>query len=241
MALYLTELADGAALAPVDLDSPREAVAWFRARAPISRDAWDALDERARRRAFTLAGAAGLDIVTEAWRAVDRAVATGSNFTDFKREVRAQLARSWANTDGRLNVVFRNGVQSAYAAGRYAQATEPDVLAERPFWRFEAILDSRTTPICQPLDGTIRPASDPWWHTHYPPLHHQCRSGVTTLTRERAARDGGTSDLPTDGDAPQRGWGLAPGAGEWEPDLAGYPAELRAAYTAWRAAGDTDR
>lgn len=226
MAVYLS---DGAAPdAPVSPDASAEAVDWFRARVPVRPELWRVLDAKAQRRAFTVAGATELDLVTQVWRAIDRAIAQGTDFRAFRDAVGSALARDWGGAaPGRLETVFRNNMQLAYAAGRYAQMTEPDIIADRPYWRFEAILDSRTTPICRPLDGMTLLASDPYWKSHYPPLHHQCRSGVTTLSEEQAR--GAHTAVPAS-DAPQTGWGAFPDLTEWSLDLADYPPQLRAAY-----------
>lgn len=72
------------------------------------------------------------------------------------------------------NTIFRTNVQSAYNAGAYQQRNDPAVRKRRPFWQFRAIQDARTSDLCRPLDGIVRPADDPWWKTHTPPLHHQC-------------------------------------------------------------------
>jgi SPP1 gp7 family putative phage head morphogenesis protein len=222
------KLAESLALtrAPVDPLASAEAVAWFRARVPVLPATWRALNERQRRRAFTVAGAESVSVLARVWRSIDRAVAEGTRFIDFKRDVGTALRDAWAGTSPpRLNVVFRNNVQVAYAAGRYAQMTDPDVLRDRPVWRFDAILDSRTTNICQPLNGRVLLASDPWWRSHYPPLHHQCRSGVVTLTPAQAREE--TEPDTSDAHEPQPGWGLTPDAAEWSPDPNDYPEPLR--------------
>jgi SPP1 gp7 family putative phage head morphogenesis protein len=206
-----------------------EAVAWFRARVPVNPNTYRELTDRVRRRAFTVARATALETLAHVWRALDRAVAQGTTFTEFKRGVQNDLAQ---HTRAQLDNVFRNNVQVAYSAGRYAQSTDPLTLADRPFWRFEAILDSRTTPICRPLDGLTLPASDPFWRVNYPPLHHSCRSGVTCLTEEDAAHERFTS-VPPDAHGPQQGWGAAPGTDEWAPDPQSYPAPLWNAYQQW--------
>lgn len=73
--------------------------------------------------------------------------------------------------------------------------------------------------ICLECAGTIRRFDDPWWLTHWCPLHHVCRSAVRALTEAMAKRKGGvTETLPRPvikGD-----FGLAPPlrAGQiWEP------------------------
>lgn len=234
MALFLPERTETLAIrAPANPDANAEAVEWFRNRVPLHPREWRALDERAQRRAFTVAGATRLDVVSHVWHALDRAIAHGTDFTQFKRDVGQSLRDAWAGTDPkRLAVIFRNNVQSAYSAGRWAQMRSPDVLQERPVWRFEAILDSRTSPICQPLDGVTLPANDSFWGSNYPPLHHQCRSGVMTLAADEVDRfDAPPEDYP----GAQSGWGGAPDLSEWAPNERDYPAPLWAAYQRWKA------
>lgn len=233
--LYLPETL-AAALAPADPDASEEAVAWFRNRVPVDRATWAGLDAGARRRAWTLAGTTSLEVLAGVWRRLDAAIAQGTNFGTFRRAAREHLEQTWAGEDSPgAHVVFRNAVQTAYSAGRWAQSTDPDVLAGRPWWRFEAILDPRTTEICRPLDRVTLRAEDPWWASHYPPLHHQCRSGVVTLSAEQAAALGGARAPDGHEHAPQSGWGGTPNLGEWSPDTSDAPAPLREAFEAWRA------
>src|SRR5690606_13728376 len=60
---------------------------------------------------------------------------------------------------------------------------------------------------------------DPFWDTHWPPLHHRCRSSIRNLRRTEAERRGITTTRP---DAPvPEGWGLSPRVAqhkEWRPE-----------------------
>lgn len=197
-----------------DPQNPEEAIAWFRARVPVRKSEWERLEERARRRAFTVAGVAHLGLITDVWEALDRAISEGTTFEDFQAEVSDRLAHNWGGENpGRLRTIFQTNVQMAYQAGRWKQMTEPAVLKGRPFWLFDAVIDSATTAICQERNGTVRAASDPWWERNYPPLHFSCRSGVRTLTRAQAEARGITEGLP-EGE-PSAGFGLAPHPDEW--------------------------
>jgi SPP1 gp7 family putative phage head morphogenesis protein len=212
-----------------DTDGFEAAVAWFRERVPLTSQEWAKLTAEARARAFTVANVTQLDVVTEAWRALDAAIAQGTTFADFKATVGEDLAAAWGGEDAtRLETIFRTNVQLAYNAGRYQQQTDPDVLDARPFWRFSAVLDSRTSRICSPLHGTTMPAAHPWWSNHQPPLHFNCRSTVISLTEEQAKTAGVTDEAPDV--EPQDGFGnlLAP----YEPDLSDRPAALASAYEA---------
>lgn len=123
--------------------------------------------------------------------------------------------RHWgAPNAARLETIFRTNVQAAYNAGRFAELSRPAMRAVRPFWKYVAILDGRTTATCAPLQGTVRPHDDDFWRTHWPPLHFNCRSTVVSLSRAEAARAGGATPVPKAA-APGEGFGTRPAlAGE---------------------------
>jgi SPP1 gp7 family putative phage head morphogenesis protein len=161
---------------------------------------WRDVEARARTKAFWVAGVAQLDLVTETWSAVDKALADGTTLADFKKDIGAKLQAAWQGTVAspavRLETIFRTNVQTAYNAGRWYQTQAPAVQAVRPFGRFDAVLDSRTTPECEVADGTVLRLSDPWWKSHWPPLRFQCRSTVVTLDEDEAAEEGVTATPP---------------------------------------------
>jgi SPP1 gp7 family putative phage head morphogenesis protein len=47
-----------------------------------------------------------------------------------------------------------------------------------PYLKFDAVRDASTSAVCNALEGVCRPVGDPFWNTHYPPLHWRCRSTV---------------------------------------------------------------
>lgn len=196
---------------PVD---PEEAIAWFRSRVPLTKEEWQALQEQARRKAFTVAGVAELDLLAEAWDSLARAIEQGTPYAEWANGVRNRLEAAWGRPDGqRLEAIFRTNVQMAYSSGRWVQMEDPEFKETRPYRMYDAILDSRTTRICQERNGTVLPADDPWWQRNWPPLHFNCRSGVRSLTQAEAERRGTTERPPS---APgQEGFGLAPDASEW--------------------------
>lgn len=107
--------------------------------------------------------------------------------------------------------------------------TDPDVVAARPFWLYDALIDTRTSRLCASLHGTLLPAEHGFWRTHYPPNHFNCRSGVRTLTPTEAERLGGvTPDVPEL--TPDKGFDTVPSPGDWRPDLSKYPGEVAFAY-----------
>jgi SPP1 gp7 family putative phage head morphogenesis protein len=183
------------------------------------------------------------------------ALERGEPFREWQKTIGDRLHSAWSLRGKaeatRLQVIYRNATLQAYNRGRHEQMSDPLIKELRPMWMFDAIVDSRTSPICRPLDGVIKPADDPWWDTHTGPLHHQCRSGIRALTQEQADRklasgakhpDGGPrfrEDAPKEGsqwtkdakvEPPQEGFGGAPDPRQKAAaqfDLAGLDKGLR--------------
>lgn len=190
-----------------------EALAFFQSKDVVTPEEWDALDDKARRRAFSVAGVTKVNVLTTAWQGIEQAIAKGTTFDEFKKTIGPKLEQSWggsvANPNWRMETIFRNNVQQAYSVGRYEVTTHPDVVSIRPFRMFDAVLDSRTTAVCQACDGTTLPADDLWWAGHLPPCHHACRSGFISMSKRQADKQGvtkkptsiesgeGFGDLPT--------------------------------------------
>src|SRR5690606_11875891 len=132
----------------------------------------------------------------------------------------------------RVARIFRTNIQKSYNHGRWQQLEEPELKRLRPYRLFDAIGDSRTTPICRECDGTLLPADHPFWDSHCPPLHHQCRSTVRSLRASAARRKGITTDPPRA--QSQQGFGARPqplpSLDDVEPDLAEYPQTLARLY-----------
>ncbi len=211
-----------------DPTRPEEAIAWFRARVPLTRDEWDALVAKVRRKAFTVSGVALLDVVAEVWESLTKALEEGTPYQEWADGIRDRLEAAWGRRDGhRLETIFRTNVQMAYQSGRWAQLQDPEVRATHPYLMYDAVLDSRTTEICRARNGTVLPADDPWWASNWPPLHFNCRSGVRPLTEAEASQRtiGRPAAVP-----PQRGFGSVPESWEWSPKPEDYPLELLAAF-----------
>jgi SPP1 gp7 family putative phage head morphogenesis protein len=210
-----------------DPNAFQEAVDWFRQRVPMTDQAFAALEGNAHERAFKVAGAAQLDLVHHVWEALDDALAKGTTLKDFAKTVEDRLTSAWGGEDPfRVETVFRTNLQHAYSRGRWEQQTDPAVKDLRPYWEYSAILDLGTTEVCRKAHGTVLTADDAFWQTHNPPCHFRCRSTIISLTPEQA-RARGITPSPT-GAAAAKGFGQAPGADDWHPELEKYPQPLAA-------------
>jgi SPP1 gp7 family putative phage head morphogenesis protein len=85
-------------------------------------------------------------------------------------------------TPRRLATIFDTNLQSAYMAGRY-KAFLANV-ADRPYWQYVAVMDSRTRPAHAALNGRTFRYDDPFWQSGFPPNGFRCRCGVRALDRE---------------------------------------------------------
>ena len=159
-----------------------QAVDHFASRVVLSDDERKQIPGAARSRAFWIAGTAQLDVVQHVQDKLTKAIAEGTTLEDFKKTVRESLKTT---TDTHLETVYRNATQTAYNAGRWQQMSEPSVTRFRPFWLYDAVLDGRTTPLCNKLNGTLLAASDPFWDSHTPPMHHRCFPAGTLIQTQR--------------------------------------------------------
>lgn len=181
------------------------------------------LETKSHERAFTLAGVRDLEVVSQVYAQIDRAIEDGTDLQTFKKSVKESLTSQWGKADShRIETIFRTNVQTAYSRGRREQLRDPDVLALRPFWVYDATLDSRTSDICRELNGTVLPAGDPFWSSRTPPNHFNCRSQIRSLRPSEAKRRG-ISPRPTV--EPQEGFREAI-TDDYQPSEADYPPAL---------------
>lgn len=201
-------------------------------RAPVPRAEWDALTKLERENAFTVSRVTQADVLQDVLDAIKSAVRDGSTFEDFKDEVAVKLIESWGGEiPGRLETVFRSNLATSYSEGRHAIISSPTVRQARPYWRFDATMDDRTDPDqcdCADADGTVLPADDPFWASHTPPLHHNCRCVLVPLSAEEAGEEGIDEEAP-DVEADED-FGEAPtkDGQDWDFSFDRFDPELRA-------------
>jgi len=192
-----------------------QALAWFRRLVEIDDDEADEIERRSRVKGFEVARVTQVRMVNGIMRDLTKAMARGESLDEFKARMRRKLKREWGTERPyAIDNIWRTEVQTQYQRARYRQLTQQSVINLRPFWLYDAVMDSRTSTICRTRDGEIRAHDDPWWQSNYPPLHYQCRSGVRALRRSDVERRGGPTRRDIGGDPPLAGFGSTPGGGE---------------------------
>lgn len=176
--------------------APEEALKFFRAKGYKIGFAWQDVWQQEHEAAFTVAKMMDLDLLRDVRGAVDKAIAEGKTFREFRRNIEPTLhdAGWWGRKEQidpvtgekrevqlgsvrRLRTIFRVNMQTAYAAGDWKQIE--DNAQSAPYLMYDAIDDGRTRPEHKAWDGTVLRWDDPWWDTHRPPNGWNCfPSGV---------------------------------------------------------------
>lgn len=113
----------------------------------------------------------------------------GLSLADFKKSM-GEVFTNYGITplsDRHIETVFRTNIQSTYNQAHWdtAQRSKYVVMLE-----FLGIEDDRQSDICAPFNGFIALKTDPIWNTIRPPNHYQCRTGIGSITKARADREG---------------------------------------------------
>jgi len=211
-----------------------EQVDFFRQKLNLPTERYDDILKSAHDRAFVVAGAMKADLLNDLRGAVDAAISDGESIGAFRARfesiVRANGWEGWTGSDTqpgrdwRTRVIYTTNMRTSYAAGRYQQLKDPELLAKRPYWKY-VHNDTVQTPreLHVSWSGLVLPHDDPWWDEHYPPNGFGCRCRVVAVrakeykgedapndgTYEKVDRNGEIHVLPNGVDY---GWDYAPGA-----------------------------
>lgn len=184
-----------------DLD-PKKAIAFFRGKGYSTSFAWQEIWQYEHDAAFTVAKMMNVDLLRDVRAAVDKALAEGQTFHQFKDALQPRMLEAgwWGRAEmpdpatgelkevelgspRRLRTIFETNIQTSYAAGQWAEIQQTK--SDAPYLMYDAVDDGRTRPEHAAWDGTVLPADDPWWETHYPPNDWGCRCGVIQLSGDQ--------------------------------------------------------
>ena len=174
----------------------QEAVDYFRQKTDMPTKHWTAVMDEAHARSFMVAGAADKALVGDFRQAVDKAISQGTGLQDFRKDFDELVKKyGWSHTGTaawRAQIIYRTNMSNAFAAGRYAQMTDPDVLAAFPYWQYQHVNCPHPRLQHVAWSGMVLRADDPFWATCYPPNGWMCHCIVTTVSERGLARMGKT-------------------------------------------------
>jgi hypothetical protein len=231
-----------------------EAIEYMRQKLNLPSKTWRDIEGRSHDRSFVVAGAMKEELLGDLRGEVEKAIAGKSTLTDFSKEFDQIVAKhgwtGWTGEDTeagrawRTRVIFETNLRTAYAAGRYAQMTDKDMVKGFPYWRYMHGFyrqPTRARPKHLAWDRLVLKWDDPFWKTHYPPNGWFCSCGVEVLADYDLEDEGISVDTspdityrtvidPKTGDRKQVphgidfGWDHAPGR-DWSHGL--VPKELQ--------------
>lgn len=138
-------------------------------------------------RAFYVTGLAERDAAQAVKDALAKALEDGETLQDFQARI-ADVINQQGWRGDRIETIFRNNLQTAYAAGRYAKMEA--VKKARPYWQYFTVGDDHVRPKHAVLNGMVFPADHAFWADNYPPNGHRCRCAVRTLSARQVEREG---------------------------------------------------
>jgi len=202
---------------------PERALEFFRQKGLNTSFAWQDMMRAEHDAAFTVAKMMDMDLLKDMRDAVEKAVAEGISFEDFRAEIEPTLAdRGWwgrkeltdpqsgevrevqLGSPRRLRTIYQTNLRTSYAAGHWSKIV--DTADDAPFLLYDAVLDDRTREDHAAWDGILLRWDDPWWQTHYPPNGWNCRCSVTQLDADQARELLGKDAPDQAPPSPEREW-----------------------------------
>jgi len=185
------------------IDLPfQEAIDFMAQKTAVPTQRWTDVWETAHSRAFMVAGAATEALVKDFQTAIQKAIEQGTTLGEFRKDFYSIVDKhGWHGWTGegnprseawRIRTIYETNLRMAYAAGRYAQQTDPDVLAIYPFWVYRHSGNPHPRLDHKSWDGLTLRADDPWWLTNYPPNGFGCGCISESVTARGLARQGKT-------------------------------------------------
>lgn len=204
-----------------------EQLAFFRQKLNLPTARWDDIKLAERDRAFTVAGAQCADLLEDLRGAMDEAHELGTGLDAFRKNFKRIVAeRGWTGWTGegskggvawRTKVIYQTNMATSYAAGRFQQLSDPDLLKVLPYWQYhhnDSVVHPR--PLHVAWDGLTLPPDHPFWETHFPPNGWGCQCWVSAVSKEdfmvAIASGKGPANAPTGTAGIDEGFAYAPGA-----------------------------
>jgi uncharacterized protein with gpF-like domain len=162
---------------------------------------------------FTVAKAMSQAVLETLRDAVDKAIAEGQTFEQFRRRLPDVLAAlGWwgeqtqinprtgeeekveLGTPRRLKTIYVTNARVARAVGQWQRIQRTK--SSRPWLLYELGPSQRHRPEHESLAGTILSVDDSFWSTHMPPNGWGCKCRVRQLSSREAEERGGESEPP---------------------------------------------
>lgn len=186
-----------------------EAVEYLRKRDVLNKVDYDRLSAQLKFRAFTASRISDGALLKRINGELIKNIEAGNGLKDFLGMTKTDILNKvgLGNAGGWYwETVYRTNVQTAYNAGRMMGYEQDKPLA----LELVVIDDARTTDYCRQYAGKgfVLPYDDPFWKTHIPPFHFNCRTTVRAIYDERELPESWSSKAGIE--EPAKGFGNNP-------------------------------
>lgn len=153
--------------------------------------------------AFTVAKLMQVDLLADLQAAVDKAIAEGQSFAQFRKSIEPTLReRGWwgvqevvdpetgevmqaqLGSPRRLRLIYDTNLRTAHAAGQWARIQR--TVESHPYLLYTVGPSREHRPDHLAWHGTPLPVSDAFWHTHMPPNGFGCKCRVRQVSEREA-------------------------------------------------------
>ena len=183
---------------------PDELVAKFKAKNPETHFDYDEIKHDAHKRVFTIAKMMNLDLLKDMQNSLTKAFHNGVTFDEWKKDIIPHLKKSgwWGEIEvddpkngkpkkvfvgaRRLKRIFDTNLRTSYAGAKKQSLDESSL----EYYRYTAVLDSRTRPTHRAMHGVILKKDDPFWKNNFPPNGWGCRCSVRGYSKKQLERKG---------------------------------------------------
>ena len=169
-------------------------------------------------RSFTVAKAVELDLLQAFKTSLQKAIEGGQSFETWREHLKPELEKLgwWGkrtvqdptgaykpkqvdfSSPQRLQTIFWSNMRSARAAGQWERIQRSK--RGLPYLVYVHTASARARPLHLSWVGTILPADDPFWNTHFPPNGWNCKCSVRQVTGSERddllTQNGYSSDVP---------------------------------------------
>lgn len=212
-----------------------EQLEFFRKKINLPSERWDDIKKSAHDRAFMVAGANKADLLDDLRKTIDQCIAEGKSLgwyqKNFEEIVKKHGWTGWtgegtkAGRDWRTTITYQTNMSVSYAAGRWKQLHDPDLIKSRPYLTYHhADGVRRPRPLHLSWNGFTAPRDHEFWLTHACPNGWRCHCFISAVSEEdyNAAKSAGRHEPPDGWNnidpktgeqvGIDKGFGYAPGA-----------------------------
>lgn len=196
---------------------PAEAIDFFSQKGYKIGFSWEDVWQSEHQAAFTVAKVMQLDILRDIRSGVDSALADGTTFETFRKQLKPLLMEKgwWGKAEmidpltgepklvqlgstRRLRTIFDTNLRTAYSEGQWQriQAAKKNF----PYLRYDANNSEHPRMQHSGWDNLVLPVDDPFWKAHYPVKAWGCKCNVTQFNQkmldQRGLKVGESPEVP---------------------------------------------